>query len=194
MRDTSEAVTQSIIKTVYYTEGPSGITCLLSYFNNVLSADVTMKDCYRIYNLIIYSCPFMLWTAFDQNALTSTLLFHSPYEVIVFDLHAYVSSYPFEELTFPLRVQTKLECSVPDFREVSEMCQSFLRHRRFGAVTAILIGRFAPVVVERFLEGERDRFGAITVFTSDPAPLPAIVSSEDFESFVLETILWGVFL
>lgn len=142
----SENITACLLKTIYHTEGIHGIGILNDNLSNIIHGGNFNPDCLKIYNVIIYSAPFMLIDAANGAAFSQLAFFHSPYELISASMQNYLSTFQFEELTFLMKMQLKLERSLPDMQACRELYEALMWAYRRGRILGIISVVTVPTI------------------------------------------------
>lgn len=140
MKECSKEITIDILRTVYYKGGTTGIINIQNNLNNIISGGLYNPDCLKLYNLIIYSSPFVFGSLYEQNLLTQAILFQSPYELIATYLQTFITTMPFEDPSIYLRMQIKLECALPNMSPVYDYYNTFVGYGRTGITFTTRIG------------------------------------------------------
>lgn len=173
MSECSKEVTINVLKTVYYRGGTDGIINLQNNLNNIISNGLFNPDCLKLYNLIIYSCPFIFCSLQDQGLLTPMLVFHSPYELVATNLQSFITTFPFENPSVALRMQIRLECAVPNMSALYDSFQSYstlTAYGRTGLLFTTRVGLLTALV----------RYGMITPLTQSTEAIEAITTIVPF--------------
>ena len=141
LKDASKSLTDSILKTIYYTGGIDGVNLLNNNLGNVIIGNFN-PDCLKIYNIIIYTAPFVLIDAAQGNAFSQLAFFYSPYELIAAHLQAYSATFVYEDLTFLMKLQMKLEQNLPEIKLCKQLYSTLLMcyaaQRRIGTIAVLV--------------------------------------------------------
>lgn len=191
MRDASYDLTNVILKSVYYTEGIDGIVNIGTKLDRLVSGGgVFNPDCLRIYNLLIYSAPFILTDAFNSTILTQDMFFYAPYETIAGNLHVYIQSAPFQNLNFMLRMQLRIESNLPDFGIYHDsyraLIEAYRNHKLLGvavSVTPIIVKYVIIPAIEALLT-KGNPSDAMVLSGHGSTPTEPVLSPEDVEYIV----------
>lgn len=123
MKDCSQEITHALLKAVYYSNGCEGIISLQRSLDGVIGSNSFNPDCLKIYNLIMYSCPFLLCSVFSENIGTQNMFFHAPYELVASSLQNVITNFHFENLSTSLRIQMQIEnilFGIPTFQDLRD--------------------------------------------------------------------------
>ena len=118
------------------------------------------QDCFKLYNVLMYTAPFMHMDAVNGNSLYQLVFFDCPYELIATNLQNYLSTFRFEELPFLLRMQLRIEGAVPEIQACRDLYAlliwAFSHGKTLGVLSAITIPTLGLLGYTHLLRGTND--------------------------------------
>ena len=140
MQNASKNILDSLLNVIVCTEGAKGVLDLKSRLNIIPYGSFEF-DVLRCYNIIIYSTPFIIMSTYERSLLTPEVFFNAPYEHIATNLVDYITNHPPDNSSILLRMQIKLENSLPQIGLLRDAYEAYLEVSRktklFGVVSLI---------------------------------------------------------
>lgn len=113
--------------------------------HTIINNNTYNPDCLKMYNLLIYSSPFILCNVFTGGDFTHAMFLHAPFELVATNFQTFITSFPFEDPSFPLRMQMRLEGAIPEgtfihnaYHYILEHCSQGRRYAKYGIYSGIL--------------------------------------------------------
>lgn len=163
LKDSSFDLTNCLLKTIYWTRGMGGVDKLTAALTLLASGNALFNpDCLKLYNIVLYSAPFMLIDAASGNSFSQLAFFYSPYELIASQYLSYMSTFSFEHLTLQMQAQLWLEQNLPEMIMCRKLYKSlvfvYAATKRAGLVVGITIPtvglvRYLPLIWSTSPEG-----------------------------------------
>lgn len=139
MQHISKEITFDFIKAIYYTEGTEGIARVQNNLLNALDAQRFKPHTLKVYNLVLYSAPFILCQIAAQDpTIPDTDFFHTPFEVVISGLENTIRNFTYHN---PIRTQLKFENSLPDVAYIRYIYDYFKSsiYSRTGKITLFIL-------------------------------------------------------
>ena len=141
----SKDVVNAVLNLVYTIQGLDGILSIRTNLSNLITPGARFDpECLKVYNLLIYSAPFVLTEAFlnPTTMFTQEMFFNAPYESIATFLHQHMLVYDYPNLNFIIRTQMRIENSLPEITAMRAMYDAAITMYR----TTRLIGTVGSVI------------------------------------------------
>lgn len=114
MGHVSKELTVSILKTLRFRDRGTDSEQLVDVLSQIIHNNCDINTVRQIYNLILYSCPYVFTTAMLGDASAVHILNHSPYEycaLVIQDLNMNISV---GDINLVMRTQARLEGNLPN--------------------------------------------------------------------------------
>lgn len=138
-----QGVTDCILKSLYYTKGIDGVYMLNESLLKIVNSCSFNPDVLKIYNILLYTAPFILIDAANGCSFSNLSFFYSPYELIAANLHTYIMGFRFEDLTYLLRLQLRLELNVPQIKQCMQLYREVMGTYIYLRETGVMISTIA---------------------------------------------------